>query len=49
LGAPASGATVTMGGADVFRVVEGRIAERWPYPDRLSMLQQIGAVRLGGE
>ena len=43
-GVPATGKRVVFGGTDIFRVADGRIAEGWSNYDRLSILQQIGAV-----
>lgn len=39
-----SGRQVTMTGIDVFRVVDGRLAERWGNRDDLGLLQQLGTV-----
>ena len=45
MGAPATGRTVTLTGINVFRVRDGRIAERWGRLDDLGLLTQLGLVR----
>jgi steroid delta-isomerase-like uncharacterized protein len=45
MGAPATGRTVTLGGINVFRIRDGRIAERWGRLDDLGLLTQLGLVR----
>lgn len=47
-GARATGKRVTVPGIDIFRVEDGRIVERWGYVAKLSLLTQVGAVRLPG-
>jgi predicted ester cyclase len=37
-----------LAGADLLRIVDGRIAESWPLFDGLSMLRQIGLLRFIG-
>jgi predicted ester cyclase len=42
--APASGNRITVSGIVIFRLAEGKLAEgRWAW-DRVSLLQQIGAL-----
>ena len=44
-----TGSRFTMSGIVIFRIVGGKIVERWANYDNLSMLQQLGAVPpLGG-
>ncbi len=43
-GVPATGKTVTGSGMDFFRIVDGKIAERWLEADMRGFLQQIGAL-----
>jgi steroid delta-isomerase-like uncharacterized protein len=43
-GMPASGRSIEVGGCDVFRVRDGKIAEAWWLGDSGSMLMQIGAI-----
>ncbi|HEX7096155.1 MAG TPA: ester cyclase [Acidimicrobiales bacterium] len=45
-GVPASGNRVEIGGCDVFRVVNGKIAEGWTLCDSGTLLMQIGAMSL---
>jgi steroid delta-isomerase-like uncharacterized protein len=44
LGRPATGRKITISGADIFRVTNGKIVERWGSFDTLGMMQQLGAV-----
>lgn len=45
-GVPASGKEIVVPVIGMARVVDGKIAEWWNSPDRLSWMQQIGAVHL---
>jgi steroid delta-isomerase-like uncharacterized protein len=44
-GNPATGKQIRIDVFDVLRVVDGKIVEHWGVPDRLGVLQQIGAMR----
>ena len=44
MGVPASGHTVTLRGMQIFRIRDGRIAERWGRLDELGLLSQLGLV-----
>ena len=44
MGVPASGRRISVVGVGVFRVAEGRVAEFWVSPDRMSLPQQMGAL-----
>ncbi|WP_157756815.1 ester cyclase [Plantactinospora sp. KBS50] len=44
MGVPATGRKVSAVGIGVMRVADGRIAEFWVSPDRLTIMQQIGAI-----
>jgi predicted ester cyclase len=44
MGVPASGRHFSAAGAGVARVVNGKVAEFWVSPDRMSIMQQIGAL-----
>jgi len=44
LGVPASGRRVSALGIGVMRVADGKIAEFWVSPDRMTIMQQIGAL-----
>ena len=44
MGIPATNKKVAASGASVIRISEGRIAEIWPYWDRLSLMQQLGVA-----
>lgn len=44
MGMPPSGRRAAIGGIDLFRVRDGRIAELWGYEDMLGLMQQIGAI-----
>jgi steroid delta-isomerase-like uncharacterized protein len=41
-GLPPTGKTYTIGGIDMYRVRDGKLAEHWHVIDQLSMLQQLG-------
>jgi predicted ester cyclase len=41
-GVPASGRAVTLPGINIFRVRDGRIAERWGRLDDLGLMRQLG-------
>lgn len=43
-GIPPSGNEVTMDGIAVMRIEDGSIVEHWVQYDRLSLMQQIGAI-----
>jgi predicted ester cyclase len=42
-GTPPTGRPIRVDVFDVLRVVDGRIVEHWGVPDRLGVMQQIGA------
>jgi steroid delta-isomerase-like uncharacterized protein len=44
MGVPASGQHISVVGVGVMRVANGKVAEFWVSPDRMSLMQQIGAL-----
>jgi predicted ester cyclase len=44
MGVPASGRHFSAVGAGVVRVVDGKVTEFWVSPDRMTIMQQIGAL-----
>jgi predicted ester cyclase len=44
MGVPASGRHVSALGVGVFRVANGKVAEFWVSPDRMSLMQQMGVL-----
>jgi len=44
MGTPPSGKNITVPVIGMARVVDGKVAEWWNSPDRLSWMQQIGAI-----
>jgi len=44
LGIAATGQHIKWGGITIFRLENGKIAERWPMQDRLGFMQQLGAI-----
>jgi steroid delta-isomerase-like uncharacterized protein len=46
-GLPPTGKQVSMSGMAMFRVVDGKIAERWGLEDQLGLLRQLGALERG--
>ena len=47
-GAAATGKTVRWAGIFICRVVDGKMVERWELRTDLTMLQQLGSIRLAG-
>ena len=41
LGMPPTGRSGSLPGCDILRLEDGRIAESWPFYDRLTMLEQM--------
>jgi steroid delta-isomerase-like uncharacterized protein len=48
LGIPPSGNALTMTEIHINRIADGRIVERWGEVDRLSLMQQLGAIPVPG-
>ncbi len=48
MGMPPTGKPVTFTGIDIFRMADGKIAERWANEDDLGMMQQLGIVPAPG-
>lgn len=48
MGVAPTGRTVALEGINIFRVVDGRIVERWGRLDDLGFLSQLGVVRPPG-
>jgi steroid delta-isomerase-like uncharacterized protein len=46
MGIPATGKRVTFGWITIYRIAAGKVAEEWLLFDQLSLLRQIGAMRL---
>jgi len=44
MGMPGSGKTIEIGGIDILRMVNDKVAERWGYFDDLKLMQQLGAM-----
>ena len=47
MGVQASGGHISMTGVGVMRVTDGQVAEFWISPDRMTLMQQIGAFPAG--
>lgn len=45
MGVPSSGKEVAVPVVGFAKIAKGRIAEWWNFPDRLSWMQQIGAIQ----
>jgi steroid delta-isomerase-like uncharacterized protein len=43
-GIPATGKHVVMPGIEIFRIANGKVAERWGQFDQLGMLHQLGVI-----
>ncbi|MBX3086012.1 MAG: ester cyclase [Anaerolineae bacterium] len=48
-GMPPTGKYVAFGTTNIFRVVNGKIAENWPQVDMMSLMQQLGAIPAPGQ
>jgi steroid delta-isomerase-like uncharacterized protein len=46
---PATGKRIAVKGIEVFRIVDGKIAELWASMDNLGMMQQLGVIPPMGE
>ena len=44
LGRPASGNPIRVVGMNLERLENGKIVEHWSYPDKLSLMQQLGVI-----
>jgi steroid delta-isomerase-like uncharacterized protein len=44
MGIPATGKRIVVTGIEVFRIVDGKIAENWVSMDNLGMMQQLGVI-----
>ncbi len=44
LGVPPTGRHVTWSSIDIWRIVDGKLAEHWMEADRLGMMQQLGLI-----
>jgi steroid delta-isomerase-like uncharacterized protein len=44
MGIPATGKTIQITGNNVFRIVDGKIAECWAESDALGLMQQLGVI-----
>jgi steroid delta-isomerase-like uncharacterized protein len=49
MGLPATGREVAVQGIEIYRVVDGRIAEMWHHDDMLSLFQQLGMIPAPGQ
>ena len=43
---PPTGKPVTFGATDIYRLVDGKVAEEWNTIEQLDLLVQIGALKL---
>jgi steroid delta-isomerase-like uncharacterized protein len=43
-GIPPTGKTVTVTGANIARIAEGKLIEMWAFQDAMGMMQQLGAI-----
>lgn len=44
MGVPATGRTIVVQVADVYRFADGKIAEQWVIMDAMGLMQQLGAI-----
>lgn len=45
-GIPATGRTISLGGLELFLLIDGKIVSHWHEMDHLAILQQIGATAI---
>jgi steroid delta-isomerase-like uncharacterized protein len=43
-GQPATGRTISWSSIRIYRLTEGKVVETWAMQDRLSLLEQVGAI-----
>lgn len=48
MGLPASGKQVSFLGIGIMRIADGKVADYWGSPDRMGLMQQIGALPTPG-
>ena len=48
-GVPATGQPIRFRGVDIYRIVEGKVAEIWNFRDDLGLFQQLNAIPPLGE
>lgn len=48
MGLPASGRQVSFLGIGIMRIADGKVADYWALPDRMGLMQQIGALPMPG-
>ena len=46
MNAPASGKKFTVSGVSIYRIANGKIAEHWGEFDQMSVLQQLGLIKV---
>jgi predicted ester cyclase len=44
MGIAATGKQITFGGANIFRLQDGKVVEDWVYRDTLGLMRQLGAL-----
>jgi predicted ester cyclase len=49
MGMPSTNKKATITGIEIYRIANGKIAERWGNFDQLGMLQQLGVVPMPGQ
>ncbi len=49
MGMPPTGKQATVTGIEIYRLADGKVAERWGNFDQLGMLQQLGVVPAPGQ
>jgi steroid delta-isomerase-like uncharacterized protein len=48
MGIPATGKSFSIGAIAIFRIEDGKIAERWGETDNIGMMQQLGVIPAPG-
>jgi len=44
MGIPPTGKEIALSGTDIYRFVDGKIAEEWAQPDLFGLLSQLGVI-----
>ena len=46
MGLPSTGYKITSSAVDIYRIVDGKLAEYWNVTDKVNMFKQVGAIEI---